>query len=78
MDPPDPTPPVLRVAVPSPLRQLFDYLPPAELPAALVLAPGQRIEVPFGKRTVIGLLIEITTHSDYPPAQLQTGPCRAR
>lgn len=62
-------PTILRVAVPSPLRQLFDYLPPASLPAPL--APGQRLEVPFGKRRVIGLLVELTEHSEHDPAQLR-------
>jgi primosomal protein N' (replication factor Y) (superfamily II helicase) len=44
---------VLKVAVPAPLRQLFDYLPPrgGELPA-----PGCRCEVPFGNRTLVGVV----------------------
>lgn len=67
-------PTILRVAIPSPLRQLFDYLPPASSTAAATqapFAPGQRIEVPFGKRKVIGLIVEIAQHSDYPPEQLR-------
>src|SRR5690606_9693296 len=48
VNPNRPMPTILRVAVPSPLRQLFDYLPPAELAAPL--SPGQRIEVPFCRR----------------------------
>ena len=43
---------VLRVAVPVPLRQLFDYLPPAgPLPA-----PGCRCDVTFGNRRLIGIV----------------------
>lgn len=43
---------VLKVAVPAPLRQLFDYLPPwRSLPE-----PGCRCEVPFGNRTLVGVV----------------------
>ncbi len=53
--------PIYRVAVPSPLRRLFDYLPPAGGGAPL---PGCRVRVPFGNRQVIGLVIETATNSD--------------
>jgi primosomal protein N' (replication factor Y) len=51
---------VLRLAIPSPLRRLFDYLPPANLPARDLasLRPGQRLRVPFGHRQVTGYLVE--------------------
>ncbi|MDX9874378.1 MAG: primosomal protein N' [Spongiibacteraceae bacterium] len=62
--------PVLRVAVPSPLRQLFDYLPPAGLPASDLL-PGIRLRVPFGRRDVIGVLVEVARQSELSPAQLK-------
>ena len=44
---------VLKVAVPAPLRQLFDYLPAkgGDLPA-----PGCRCEVPFGNRVLVGVV----------------------
>jgi len=57
------TRPILRIAVPTPLYRSFDYLPPADLEPA-TLQPGQRLRVPFGRRTVIGVLLEIVTHSD--------------
>ncbi len=44
---------VLKVAVPAPLRQLFDYLPPR---GAALPAPGCRCEVPFGNRTLVGVV----------------------
>jgi primosomal protein N' (replication factor Y) len=67
-----PMPTILRVAIPSPLRQLFDYLPPAtDAAEPASFAPGQRIEVPFGRRRMVGLIIEIAEHSDYPPEQLR-------
>jgi len=64
---------LLRVAIPSPLRQLFDYLPPAELaPEQLrALVPGLRVRVPFGKREVIGLLTGCVDDSDVPAGQLK-------
>jgi len=46
--------PVLAVAVPSPLRRLFDYLPPLHGP---VPQPGMRVQVPFGHRQHIGMVI---------------------
>jgi primosomal protein N' (replication factor Y) len=53
---------LLSIAVPSPLHRSFDYLPP---PAADITAllPGVRVRVPFGARTIIGILLEVTTHS---------------
>lgn len=65
-------PGILRVAVPSPLRQLFDYLPPADLPEDAVLLPGQRVEVPFGRRRAIGLVVEVATTSEHPLSQLRS------
>ena len=45
--------PVLHIAVPVPLPQLFDYLPPAE---GSMPAPGCRCEVSFGNRLLIGMV----------------------
>ena len=53
---------VLRVAVPLPLRQSFDYLPPAG--ANLTeFRPGCRIMAPFGRRKLIGFLLETAGRS---------------
>ena len=59
---------LLRVAVPSPLHRLFDYLPPADLPAESVagLAPGSRLRVPFGRRDVIGILVAVVDETELP------------
>ncbi|KHM92035.1 hypothetical protein OR60_17900, partial [Xanthomonas vesicatoria] len=51
--------PTLRVALPVPLPQLFDYLPPAD---ALLTDPAQvgcRVRVPFGPRELVGVVVEI-------------------
>ncbi len=66
-------PTYLRIAVPSPLRRLFDYLPPADWdPAAAAdLPPGIRVRVPFGRRSVVGIMVATATGSDVPAAQLR-------
>ncbi|MGB5179926.1 MAG: primosomal protein N' [Gammaproteobacteria bacterium] len=54
---------ILRIAVPSPLQRSFDYLPPIDAdPAAL--QPGLRLRVPFGRRTVIGVLLAVSDETD--------------
>lgn len=52
--------PILRLAIPSPLRQLFDYLPPLQVEPRQLrqLRPGCRITVPFGSRQLCGILVE--------------------
>jgi primosomal protein N' (replication factor Y) len=58
---------VLRVAVDAPLSRLFDYLPPAgELPR-----PGCRVLVPFGRRKLTGLVMEVGAGSDVPAEKLR-------
>lgn len=58
---------VLSVALPVPLRQLFDYLP-AENDFAP--GPGQRVLVPFGRRKLVGVIVKISSHSDLPLEKL--------
>ena len=51
-----PTLSTLRVALPVPLPQLFDYLPPdGAAPDEIV---GCRVRVPFGSRELIGVVVE--------------------
>lgn len=61
---------ILRVAIPSPLHKLFDYLCPVELEG--LAKPGMRIKVPFGSREIIGIVIDTDVHSDYSSKQLKT------
>jgi primosomal protein N' (replication factor Y) len=66
---PPSTPPstTLKVAVPAPLRRLFDYLPGAL--DTNTLAAGQCLRVPFGRRELTGVLIEVceeATRADGP------------
>ena len=53
--------PLLRVAVPAPVRTLFDYLPAAagELPS-----PGARLRVPFGRGERCGVLVEVAVAAE--------------
>lgn len=61
---------ILRLALPSPLRRLFDYRAPAGL-SRDQLVPGMRLRVPFGRREIIGVLIELDDHSDVPADKLK-------
>ena len=61
---------ILRLALPSPLRRLFDYRAPAGVVRAQ-LQPGMRVRVPFGRREMIGILIEVADHSEVPAEKLK-------
>lgn len=62
--------PILHVALPTPLRRYFDYLPPPDTSISQ-LKPGTRVKVPFGKRTLVGILVQISEHSDFPREKLK-------
>ncbi|MFA9460353.1 primosomal protein N' [Thiohalorhabdus methylotrophus] len=51
---------VVRVAVPVPLRRLFDYLPPETGPAPV---PGVRVRVPFRGGDRIGVVVAVEAHA---------------
>ena len=59
---------VLQVALPLPLRQTFDYLLPTEHAR---VRNGCRVEVPFQKRRLTGLVISSTTDSSISLAKLK-------
>ncbi|WP_447957183.1 primosomal protein N' [Vreelandella sp. EE7] len=63
-------PGALVVALPSPLRQLFDYLPARQTPAG-GWVPGLRVRVPFGRRDVVGVVIQAIEQSAYPREKLK-------
>src|SRR5690606_20588327 len=70
---PLPSSPVLRLAVPSPLRRLFDYLPPRGMSAdsARKLRPGIRVRVNFGSRELVAVLIAVAPSSAMPLDKLK-------
>jgi primosomal protein N' (replication factor Y) (superfamily II helicase) len=62
---------VLVIAIDAPLRRLFDYRAPAQVePKAL--RPGVRVWVPFGRRRVVGVLVETRASSQLPEDKLKT------
>ena len=60
---------ILRVALPVPLPQVFDYLPPEAEGSA---APGCRVLVPFGPRRLVGVVVATGSGSELPRERLQT------
>jgi primosomal protein N' (replication factor Y) len=60
----------LRVAIPSPLRRLFDYLP-IDLEDGYQYIPGIRVLVPFGNRELVALLVEVSEQSEVDTKKLK-------
>ena len=61
----------VQVAVPVPLRRLFSY----RLPEGVDVIPALRVEVPFGRRTLVGMITHPPTDEpagDYPAEKLKT------
>jgi len=61
---------ILQVAIPTPLRRSFDYLLPDHL-CASQLKPGVRVQVPFGRRQVVGLLLGTAEQSSISVSRLK-------
>jgi primosomal protein N' (replication factor Y) len=59
---------VLRVAVPSPLRTLLDYLPQ---PSGTLPAPGTRVRVPLGRRQAVGVVFSHAETSELDESRLR-------
>jgi primosomal protein N' (replication factor Y) len=66
-----PGPKVFRVALDTPLRRLFDYLPPASAGALQQPAPGSRVRVPFGRQRLVGVVVGSADTSEVPPGRLK-------
>jgi len=60
----------LQVALPVPLRRTFDYLQPHDTSTGQ-LKPGVRVNVPFGKQTLVGVLLGVSETSDIPENKLK-------
>src|SRR5262245_37605340 len=52
-----------RVVLPIPVEQAFTY----EIPALLLgrIAVGSRVDVPFGKRSLSGIVVELAEQADF-------------
>lgn len=60
---------ILEIALPVPLRRVFDYLPPAD--AAFPPEPGTRVCVPFGSRQLVGIVVGSKSRSEVPGERLK-------
>ena len=64
------TPVILRVALDTPLRRLFDYLP-ARDSQRHDAEPGMRVRVPFGRQRLVGVVHSLAASSDLPTEKLK-------
>ncbi|MDR3100050.1 MAG: DEAD/DEAH box helicase, partial [Paraburkholderia sp.] len=62
------TPCFVRVALDHPLPALYDYRYPLDAPAP---QPGMLVRVPFGRRETVGLICEVSAHTDVPTNKLR-------
>ena len=60
----------VRVALPTPIRKVFDYLPQDDKSSHL-LQQGARVKVPFGSRKLIGIIIDIVNKTNVSSKQLK-------
>ncbi len=67
---PDLSPLILRIALPVPVPGLFDYLPLAD--SGPEPRPGMRVQVPFGHRVRVGMVVALARESDQEPARLNS------
>jgi primosomal protein N' (replication factor Y) len=58
---------IFRVALDTPVRRLFDYLPGAAASPGL----GYRVRVPFGRRRLVGVVVQVADTSEVPAARLK-------
>ncbi len=61
---------ILQIALDTPLRREFDYLPPSDAAGRLPRV-GVRVRVPFGRRQLIGVLVGIASESTLGAAKLR-------
>ena len=61
---------VLRVTIPVPLAQVFDYLPPPGIDSSSI-ATGSRVAVPFGRGDRVGVVVGHARESEIDPRRLK-------
>ena len=59
---------IVSVAVPLPLRQLFDFIVPDTASEVVV---GARVRVAFGTRKLVAIVVELKDRSNYPKERLK-------
>jgi len=64
---------LLRIAISSPLRRCFDYLPPIEGDPLVWQQPGIRVKVPFGRggQERVGVVVAVLDKTDVPVGKLK-------
>ncbi|OYY47940.1 MAG: hypothetical protein B7Y55_14230, partial [Polynucleobacter sp. 35-46-207] len=62
---------VVQVVLDKPLAQGFDYLWDIEK-LGIEPALGQIVELPFGRSKAIGIVIKVSTHSDFEIEKLKS------
>ena len=63
---------ILQIALDTPLRRVFDYLPPAQGREGQALPlPGARVLVPFGRQRLIGILVGTVSETTVPLHKLK-------
>jgi primosomal protein N' (replication factor Y) len=65
---------IIRVALDVPIATLFDYRCDDASEADI----GSRVQVPFGKKTLVGIIIEITADTSVAPNRLKAALCVLR
>ena len=60
---------MVRVALDTPLRRLFDYLPSHE--TGHEPRPGVRVRVPFGRQQLVGVVHSLAASSELPTEKLK-------
>ncbi|MGH8324140.1 MAG: primosomal protein N', partial [Steroidobacteraceae bacterium] len=59
------------MALDTPLKRLFDYLPPAAALFPAPVQPGMRVRVPFGRRRLVGIVMEAADSSEVAQERLK-------
>lgn len=62
---------IFQVALPTPLRRLFDYLPPKDTNDVGPAIIGCRVLVPLANRQLVGIVFQLSQSSDVPPEKLR-------
>jgi len=63
--------PIIRVVLDVPLHTLFDYIAPGVTTQHI----GARVQVPFGKKLVTGVIVEVTSSSSISAGKLKSARC---
>jgi len=61
---------IAKIAVPVPLYGLFDYLVPPEYINGI--QKGCRVEIPFGRKQMVGMVVSLGGKSEFPVAKLKS------